>query len=262
MPENIKRDRSYPACGRLIVMQTKGDSLLDNYKGFAAINFPAMPDVIELTRRADYMVSTPYGLPDGVHQYRGTSVLEIPVSFKLHAFDREYCPKGVKTLLQVAADLQSLVLPFGPAALPVLIGPPPVPDRNDTSTLKGADRGAQLTYQVVTEGIFPPATCYLELVITDRRSPGIACVGYVKEVSIKFSGPYLRGPEISQLLPTAGDFSFTFVHHPSHSNGYNAQTDVNVEQHAFADTVKERLYNTRDLITGANFKAFRSATGT
>jgi len=76
------------------------------------INFPSMPDAIDLVRTAEYRVTSAYQFPDGVHVYKSTAPLKIPFSFTLHAFDREYCNDGPMTLMSVAAKLHSLTLPL------------------------------------------------------------------------------------------------------------------------------------------------------
>jgi len=264
MPSQVKRQKSYPYCGRLIVLQSLSNrNILDtinsseNFKGFTAINFPAMPDSIDLERRADYMVSTPIGFPDGIHMYKGTSVLEIPLSFKLHAFDKEYCPQGAKTLLQIAADLESLVLPFGASKALVTYGTEAekgeVKAGEDAAVKQTAAEPTKASY-TPPQNIFPPATCYLELIVTERNSVGIACVGYVKQVRVKLSGPYMKGPGISQNLPSHGDFEFVFVHHPGHGNAWSAnavQSSIS-EQQAYAGIVQTNLFNTIQLMTNAN----------
>jgi hypothetical protein len=80
--------------------------------GVIIVNFPSMPDVVELARQANYTVTPIYMLPDGIHLYTSTSVLEIPLSFMLHYSDEEFCPQGSQTLLAVAARMESLVLPL------------------------------------------------------------------------------------------------------------------------------------------------------
>ena len=265
----IKRRRSYPHCGRLIVLQAlNSKSVLDqinsaeNFSGFTAINFPAMPESIELARKADYMVTTPIGFPDGIHMYKGTSVLEIPISFKLHSFDKEYCPHGVKTLLQVAASLESLTLPFGDSNVATASGPVTEkgqkPQLTEGGLVQNSSVASTTTYNVV-QNIYPPATCYLELIVTERDSVGIACVGYVKDVKVKLVGPFMRGPGVSQNLPTHGEFEFTFVHHPGHGNNWNANVGKTwTEQQAYAQVVQTNLYNTVKLLTNpSNFHSFK-----
>ncbi len=295
MAQNISRAKSFPACGRLIVLQSMtadplfGPSNDRSYDGYAAINFPSMPEVVELARRADYEVGVNPAFPDGIHQYRSTSVQEIPLSFRLHSFDHEYCPNGALTLLQIAAALESLVVPFGPSSVAVTVGPPPqaplqlqnsnqplpgqvgppppapVTEQTTSGIAQNAATGSQTSFvgSVPSSAkYYPPATCYLELVITDQSSPGIMCVGYVKDVSVKLFGPFLRGPGISQNLPTRGEFGFTFVHHPGHTNSQTVtSTNTQQEQQAYAQVVQTRLFNTASLLSGAsagNWRGFSS----
>jgi hypothetical protein len=271
MPANLKRN-SYPACGRLIILQSVGNRPLndenwtENYQGMASINFPAMPETIELVRKTDYMVSSNFAFPDGIHQYKATQPLTIPIKFKLHAFDREYCPKGVLSLLQVAAEMHALTLPISPEDVKITVGEA-APDgvapsgKTNTEVAKSADGPSSLAGQLdqQTYNIFPPPTCYLELIITDRESPGIACIGYVSEASVTLHGPWMKGSGIAQNLPTMGEFSFTFVHHPGHGNAYNYgqknfYNQGQSEKQAYARTVRNRLYNTHHLLTNANFR--------
>ena len=269
MPSNLKR-KNYPACGRLIVLQAAGNRPIydakrtENYQGMVAINFPAMPETIELARSADYMVTTNQAFPDGIHQYRGTAPLKIPIKFKLHAFDREYCPKGVLSLLEVAAEMHALTLPITPDAVYIDVGEAAVNNvqpagRTDVELSTKADQPAfvgNLSDQ--TYNVYPPPTCYLELIITDRESPGIACIGYVSESTVILHGPWLEGQGVSQNLPNMGEFSFTFVHHPGHSNAYNygRSAEKRVERQAFAGDVRAKLYNTRHLLTQARYRGY------
>jgi hypothetical protein len=274
MPTNAVRRQTAPACGRLVVLEARGnkpiaDANAENYASNLIINFPSMPDVIDLTRRADYIVTTNPAFPDGIHTYMGTSVLEIPISFKLHAMDKEYCPKGVLTLLQVAAELESLILPIGDDRAVIEVGPTLAPEATHSGTLYNAQNARILGGNVATNTLYPPATCYLELILTERTGPGVACVGYIKEVSIKLGGPYLKGPGArtsgnersvrgegrSQLLPTTGEFSFTFVHHPGHTNGFFIDSaEIRSERQAYALTVRNQFYNTQHLLTNVSFQ--------
>lgn len=256
----LRRSRSDPACGRLIILSGLGDrarTIFDptnvsewERERFVSINFPSMPDVIELARSADYAVLSSQAFPDGIHQYRSTSPLEIPVSFKLSAHDSEYCPKGAYTLLQLASVLQSLTLPFGPEGSPLTVSRNLVDGTDSQSMAARANGERKLEYSLASNDIYPPAVCYLELIMTDNSGPGVACVGYVKSVSAKLMGPFLRGQGLAKNLPSAGDFSFTFVHYPGYQNAFTldqrlAQT---TEAQAFADTVRRQLYNTRHLL--------------
>lgn len=261
MPSNLKR-QSYPACGRLIILQSIGSRPLADVNQseldrLAAINFPAMPDTIELARTADYTVSTNWAYPDGIHQYKATQPLKIPVSFKLHTQDRVYCPQGALSLLQVAAELHALTLPIGPRNVKVSAGE--AVDGTARAVVNGAAEPASLAGQLEDpqQQIYPPATCFLELIVTDRDLPGIACVGYVAEVRTALMGPWLRGSGSAYNLPSAGEFSFTFIHHPGHGNGFSQTRNYpgQAESQAYARNVRDRFYNTRDLFTHDNFKS-------
>jgi hypothetical protein len=279
--DNVKRDINYPACGRLIALESQGNrhgaqglgiNDLQNYFGLV-INFPAMPDAIELVRRADYMVTNPIGFPDGIHMYKGTSVLEIPISFKLHAFDEKYCPNGVKTLLQIAANLQAFTLPFGDYTMATRWGIQPEKEKVTTqpATQAGSKNAGEqasvlhnsadtfVTNYTPAQGIYPPVTCYLELILTELDSVGIACVGYVKEVKARLCGPFMRGQSLARNLPTHGEFEFIFVYHPGHGNNFIANQAQSgfTEQQTYAQVVQTRLYNTIHLLTNSgNFKGF------
>ena len=260
MPDQIKRQKSYPACGRLVVLESAQNLNLltalrdtENYSQFVAINFPSMPEAIELARRANYNVVTPPGFPDGIHTYNGTSVLKIPFSFKLSALDSEYCPQGAKTLLQVAADLESLVLPFGPDKITATYGTAAsngTAKAGETASVASSAATTSTSYVPPDNNkIFPPATCYLELIRTEDNSVGIACVGYIEDVRIRLMAPFLKGPGTSQNLPLMGEFEFTFVHHPGHTNrSYLTGGNIS-EQQASANTVRKRLFNTVDLLS-------------
>lgn len=272
--QSIKRDKSFPACGRLIVLQSlQGqdvNTILDQdqrFEGFTAINFPSMGDSIELVRRAEYMVSSPVGFPDGIHMYKGTAPLEIPISFKIHSFDDEYCPEGVKTLLKITGTMQALMLPFGPTGTFVTWNSDSergTPTRTDNRSVQQNAQEPTNTYYTPPQNIYPPATCYLELILTERDNVGVACIGYVKDARCRLCGPFMKGPGISQNLPMIGEFEFTFVHHPGHGNNYTANANYTSpgEQQAYAQIVKDRLYNTVGLLTNPNnFVSFNNPTG-
>jgi hypothetical protein len=267
---DLKRQKSFPRCGRLVVLEkSSGTALMervkapeDKFVGFAAINFPSMPDSIELSRSAEYIVRTPYGYPDGIHFYMGTSILKIPIRFKLHAYDVDYCKEGPKSILDTAALLHALVVPFKANGNEVKVQSgrdqksttAEKPNNNDANQRLGASKPTQPTgYQ--QPDVNPPATCYLELMNTTRQTVGIACVGYVQEVRVTLHGPFLRSqkPATAWNLPTMGEFEFTFIHHPGHGNSYGHYNQpaqqAFPEQQAFAFKIRERLYNTADLLT-------------
>ncbi len=248
------------------------------FQNALSIDFPAMPDTIELMRTAEYKVLSNVVLPDGVHQYMKTNPLEIPFSFRLHAEDSEFCPQGALTLLQLAARLHSFILPISrgnknstvpahPASTTVLTDDtppqntpaPPKPGAPDQG-LQQAQADSNASAQTAITGandVFNPVTCWLHLMFIDDNQPGISCIGYVKEVGVKLNGPWRRSQSGGFNLPTSGDFSFTFVHRPGHGNSNFAQSivpnSVALQPQAYANDVKDKLYNTRNLVVAANY---------
>ena len=110
MANTSQRSQSTASCGRLIAMEsgcTQGFDPFTDTTDYLKINFPCMPDSIELARSAEYMVVPSQVMPDGLHQYKWTNPLVIPFSFKLHAFDEEFCPNGALSLLETVALLHS-----------------------------------------------------------------------------------------------------------------------------------------------------------
>lgn len=252
----IRRAKSFPFCGRLVSLPTTtAGASAPGAAEALSVDFPAMPDTIELARGTDYFVSSNIFMPDGIHQYKGTKPLEIPFSFQLHAMDDVFCPNGSYTLMQVAARLHSFTLPLdasgGNTTAYAKAGKS---DEAADTNLEHNSASASDVRGLVTVGadkIFMPVTCRLELIFTDDDAPGIACTGYVREVSVKLKGPWLRGPGKSYNLPSAGDFSFVFVHLPGQriGNSLNRESDVfmNRQPQAYAHDVKDKFYNTRAL---------------
>jgi hypothetical protein len=289
----IYREKGYPACGRLIVLDdgTQADHLqpLDQNK-FFSIDFPAMPDQIELARQADYRVQTNYAMPDGVHLYRGTNPMEVPFEFKLHYLDKSYCKEGALTLINIAARLHALVLPMGNSTLRITVQNDSPLDHNG-QTDQGAKKPGTETAQSARAGqnsadnsginqqadadssatvtldssnaIDPPVTCRLELMYSTSTGPGVVCNGYVKNVKVAFLKPWLRGPNGSFNLPSGGIYSFTFIHHPGHGNYFSNRTGVaaiSQQANAYADFMRSRFYNTRMLQTTSKYRGFSRTT--
>ncbi len=269
----LLRPNSFPYRGRLVVLESGRTSQYDPFAGLAAvaINFPTMPENIELVRSVEYVVTPSWTTPDGIHQYNWTNPLNIPVSFKLHAFDKEYCPQGALSVLQVASLLHSFTLPIsstsGGASVQVTVAqsqPQAVPNGETDSVLNRAS-SADTPYNTTPESaanIDPPVTLRLELMFVDTQKPGIACIGYLKDVRVRFNGPFLRGPGQSYNLPTSADFEFTFVHVPGYGNNFslaaNPQGQSPVQSQAMAGDVKDKFYNTLDIsiISDSSFKGF------
>lgn len=288
----IRRNKSYPRCGRLIVLEegSKIDHLsaLDLSR-FFSIDFPAMPDQIELAREAQYNSIINLVAPDGVHMYKGTTMLEIPFEFKLHFLDKEYCPEGALSILKVAARLHALVVPVGDSSLLVTVDntanlkPDGTPDPgapavgtdaarkagagNAANTVSGAQLAGTRDPVIATEStaqIDPPVTCRLELIYTTPDGPGIICNGFVKKVSVTLMQPWLRGPNGSFNLPSAAKFSFVFAHVPGWgnwlSNSRTGKAALSQQAQAYADTIQSNLYNTRTLQTTSEYRGFLTNT--
>lgn len=247
------------------------------YQNIVSVDFPAMPDTIELARSADYYVNYNIVMPDGIHQYKGTKPMEIPVSFRLHAMDAQYCKKGALTLLQLAARLHSFVLPISTfsgetVVAPQATNPNTTSGRNDTAQIE-AKSGQEQVWEVTgangskNGSVYAPVTCWLHLMWTSLEQPGISCIGYVREVKVQFNGPWLRGPAGSFNLPTSADFSFVFIHRPGHGNSTATSisqfpSSIAESGQAFADNVKNRFYNTRNLVYAANYQGYASGNET
>lgn len=269
----IRREGSYPHCGRLIVLEKLSTTrpldttLSDN----VSIDFPAMPETIELARQADYKVISNMVVPDGVHQYRYTSPMTIPISFTLHASDDKYCPDGPLTILRVAARLHSFLLPFGESNAmavsvgndaPVVAGIPAAgapPVGTETSvTHSSAEPEAEFTTSTSVR-FDPPVTCRLELMFVKDSEPGVVCNGYVKDVRVLLKGPWLRGPRQAYNMPSSAEFSFTFMHRPAHYNSFSDKNGITGggQVQAFSEYVLDKFYNTRELKGTGDFRGFK-----
>lgn len=290
-----------PVVGRLIALPTSNGnmdvaSLKKNagyHTGVVAFDFPSMPDVIELARTTDYYMNYSPVTPDGMHQYRGTKPLEIPLSFKLHAMDRTFCPYGALTLLQLAARLHSFVLPItADGSTGVTLSPLiardyidsslTAPQREERLKALGAQTDSSQVYdtalntpvhRLLTKNgqavPLPPVTCLLNLIWVAADQPGISCIGYVRDVRVRLWGPWLRGGNGEYNLPSAGEFEFTFVHRPSHNNSAGFSTDKSSGQfsatpatdevQAYSTDVLNQLYNTRNLVLSADYHGFKNA---
>jgi hypothetical protein len=288
----IRRAKSYPRCGRLIVLEegTRADHLspLDLTR-FFSIDFPAMPDQIELVREAQYNSLMNLVAPDGVHMYKGTSLMEIPFEFKLHFLDKEYCPDGALSILTTAARLHALVVPVGDSKLLITVdntanlradgtsnsGDPPrktdADKKNNAGKPANTTQGAQpadtkdpTIHTESTAAIDPPVTCRLELIYTTPDGPGIICNGFVKKVGVTFMQPWLRGPNGSFNLPSAAKFSFVFAHVPGWgnwlSNSRTGQGALSQQAQAYADIIQTNLFNTRTLQTTSQYRGFLTST--
>jgi len=262
--------KSYPFCGRLIVMDNSNTRTTSDFSKAFSIDFPAMPEQIELARKAEYRVAVNMVMPDGIHQYMSTSPMKIPFSFKIHHGDSEYCTEGPLTLLKLAARFHALVTPLGDSGIavdvaneaPITDGGTPDPGAKGVGTDAAVNQGAGKSTADTNSGrntnpsysstnrTDPPVVVRLQLITTLIDGPGINCTGYVEDVKVVLFGPWLRGPGVSQNLPSAGEYSFTFVHRPGHGNFFSNKSGgaaVAVQAQAYAQFIRERLYNSADL---------------
>lgn len=273
MPTTQLQRANYPYGGRLIVLESGRTKDYDPFAGLGSlvsINFPAMPDSIELARSVEYMIVSSPVMPDGIHQFKWTNPMTIPFSFKLHAFDKEYCPKGALSLLETAGLLHAMALPLtGKGGTTTVLvsaaqknpaAQPSNGSNEQAARAQASDSGYSITPQSESD-FTPPVTLRLELIFTEEQGPGIVCTGYVKDVKVKLNGPWLRGRNRATNLPTSADFEFTFVHVPGYGNNFSVTAttgqDAQMAQ-AYGDDVKEKLYNTRELtlLSDRTYKGF------
>lgn len=223
----------------------------------AIIEFPAMPEVIKLAREVVYNNLVPtQTTPDGIWLYQHTEPLSIPITFKISAWDDEYCNDGPISLLWLAARLHAFSLPVY-STFPST----PAPLAANASG-SGASENAQMSQAVQTAraqantsdttGLAPvaPPVAVLKLISGGANNPGISCRGFVRNVEVSLLGPWLNFPGGGSAssdvynLPSAAEFSFTFVHCPSYTN---VPTGASFEQtrtaQIFAPDVIQSLYN-------------------
>jgi hypothetical protein len=253
------------------------------------INFPMMPDTIELTRRAHYYnaVTSPV-TPDGFHVYQSTDPLSIPISFSLNGFDEEFClaDAGPIMLLALAAKLHALALPIAASDATRWQALAAIPE----NSVAGGQTDAQLRQQPQGLAIglgqhavpnsshfyFPPA-CALQVIFARLGSGagqtrfshgiqplGINCVGFVSDVRVVFKGPWLQGSfgsDGARNLPSSADYSFTFVHQPGYTN-YVLGSDFGAKPTVISTTaldVYRRLYNTIDMSHSVTYAGLSAA---
>lgn len=231
------------------------------------INFPNLPDEIDVMRTSEWRVTQSPLLPDGFHMYDHTSPLELPFTFKIHAFD-DYSVNGAETILQIAAKLHALQLPIinSKQTGKITRDSGSVPDsstdaaKEEKGSSPNQDQGLGTGLSVEndkygTNYFFPPA-CVLNLMIGSGgpTALGICCIGYVKNVSTKLKGPWLNSgrADVNRNLPSMGEFSFTFVHAPSYTNSLNFDGDNKLlTAQVGAYRMKNSFYNTIDILSEA-----------
>lgn len=256
------------------IASTTNDADLDELNGQIVINFPAMPNEIELIRRANYTnMANTMATPDGFHFYNYTDPLRIPIKFTVHAFDIEYTRNdGPVALLQMAARLHALTLPIikrsdvtsNLATNQTSIAPA---TKAGSTGLEGTTKTTFANSVAVIGNdqiTYFPAPCRLNILMARRAGTeyGVHCSGFVEEVNVTLRGPWLQGrADDSSLsdgyrnLPSSADFGFTFVHQPGYSNmfqggntggGEGTSLSSSLMLQAMASDVYKRLYNQVD----------------
>lgn len=256
--------------------------------GQVVINFPCMPDTLELARRANYYnaVQSPI-TPDGFHVYKSTDPLTIPVSFTLNAFDTDYCGEaGPLVLLSIAAKLHALAMPIAPSKDTTALAPynPASPPPNGaTEASQRQDNSLQIgsgNFEVPAKShfFFPPA-CALQIVLAQVgggpgqtalsndgiRSIGINCVGFITDVRVVFKAPWLQGSFSSdgvRNMPSAAEYHFTFTHQPGYTNNVQGGNFSGAAPTLITTTARdiyERLYNTIDIRNNVRYAGLLDA---
>ena len=251
--------------------------------GQLRINFPAMPETINLARQATYESLRTPAAPDGFHWYKHTDPLVIPIKFSLAGFDRDYCrDDGSYALLDTAAKLHAMTMPIIPARIdqtrqaPSVINgqagtdasllasaqgsssqsagantPSPSSVSNAVNITVGQDRSASATLDKSADAVYYPPACVLSIVLAELpgRAPlGIRCVGFVSSVDVTFHGPWLQGGSnrggAIVNMPTKADFEFRFTHQPNYTNARMANENYAGNLYTTtASIVRNRLYN-------------------
>lgn len=222
------------------------------------INFPNLPDEIALDRDSEWSVKANQLMPDGFHVYQHTNPLQIPFTFKLHAFD-DYAVNGPETILQIAAGLHALTLPILTGRRTSL--------GNRTTTSSSLQNGTSVSqeqnHETSTDDpvdsvsrdrsqqiYFPPA-CVLDIMVGSGGPSGLGihAVGYVRSVSVVLKGPWLSSgnDSVNRNLPSAAEFKFVFVHVPGYSNDVNALNAMQSVPQLGAKFAKNSLYNSVSL---------------
>jgi hypothetical protein len=214
--------------------------------GQIVINFPCMPETLEMARQATYTSISAIPLPDGFHIYHHTDPLRIPLKFSLSAKDDDYTAQdGPYALLAIAARLHALVMPVPNNSAVNQLSTAVASSVTGKSNGAGSEQAQAATNifsggteyvapNTVANVYFPPA-CILAIVMSDSPTAsgngkmGINCRGFVERVNVTFRGPWLQGSFSQALagqsgatpyrnLPSFADYEFTFVHQPSYTN--------------------------------------------
>jgi len=249
---------------------SSGDSVNEPANGIV-INFPAMPDVIELARKANYsnVASNSPASPDGFHIYKNTEPLKIPIKFSAHSFDSDFTgDDGPVALLQMAARLHTLTVPVlsstatrggatglvsTPSSPPTAPSAPPVSTEIPAKTQPATNvQSEDVTAQNATDQyVYFPVPCILNIMFAKWRGVeyGIYCSGFVEDVAVTLRGPWLQGQAAGRDLddlrnmPSIVDYAFTFVYQPGYTNNFlGGQVNANVANQLMLQTMAKDIY--------------------
>ena len=226
----------------------------DDQEGKITIYLPHLPETLEFPRANNYdQQGNNLVMPDGLFIYQSTNPLEIQLEFTLHYTD-DLCVEGSKTLLDIAARLSSLLLPASNDPLRNRTKAPPATTGNtsatsqemqlQTTTRQSEDAVKSVTNTTDSTYKYPPA-CSLRLIQAGAQGLGVHMIGFVKEATPIFHGPYMQTTDSgnSYNLPSACTYKFTFVHNPSYTNTLQFGKFIN----AYGPDVFQYFYNTAHL---------------
>jgi hypothetical protein len=214
------------------------------------IYFPSIPEQIELSRSSNFDMNLNPAMPDGFPVFRGTNAMEIPIAFKLHAYDDSYCDHGPMTLIDIAAKLHSAVLPDGAKTDVTMVNSQGEQVRRGTAEadmisgkLTEFDDFGVATGKAATikTNLLWPEPVSLNLIGTGSPyNPGVNFSGFIKSVSVTLRGPWLNTPDSSYYnLPSSAEYKFTMVHSP----GYLGVISDNRMISMYQTEVSKKLFN-------------------
>lgn len=263
-PSRKVPQRTYAQIRGLANSSLAGSDSTVEQPGEIVVNFPAMPDVIDFTRTANYnnVAASSPGLADGLHIYTGTSPLTLELSFTLHSYDVDFTAQdGPVALLAIAARLHALTLPIWQKNTGSLIltaaSAIELPKANGSfgseQALRALGNPAN-PFQPI--GTYYPMACQLRIITaawtrgTITTDYGVFCRGFVTKATARLKGPWLYGGPNLQNLPSSAEYAITFVHQPGFSND-QANPLQNIQ--TMAQDVYQRFYNQDQLSKLASY---------
>jgi hypothetical protein len=238
-PVPYKRGRTYASLASLNTQFPGGPTNGNSAAGPIIINFPCMPESLELARQSAYNPTTSMVTPDGFHIYDHTDPLRIPLKFSLASVDTDYVGEdGAYALVYIAASLHALVMPVGNSSTTAQASSLPATNGSEASMVANANSLSTSGQSSTTNtsagnaaGLYFPPACLLAIMMATnmpggRPNMGVNCTGFVERVSVTFRGPWLQGTfdESAPLrnLPSFADYEFVFVHQPGYTNNFPA----------------------------------------